>query len=74
MRVERFKELTFDLLSGCGHPAIEKVEWWTDKASGLRNVVLHCTGDVSIYLWQVRTSPPGGDRFDQPEVIVIRRV
>lgn len=72
MRCDRIKDLTFKLLSECGHPDIESVEWWTDEASGHNNVVVHCKGNTSFYLWQVRTSPPGGDRFDQPEVIVTK--
>lgn len=71
MWVDRVKELTHELLSECGHPDIVGVEWWTDEVSGQRNVVVHCKG-VSFYLWQVRSSPAGGDRFTEPEVIVTK--
>lgn len=69
MRVDRFREWVAGLLAqpGC------RVEWWTSE-DGHRNPAVHCEDGTVWFLWLVRTSPPGGDDFAQPEVIATKRV
>ncbi|MEV5408634.1 hypothetical protein AB0K60_07325 [Thermopolyspora sp. NPDC052614] len=71
MRAARFERYLRDLLAGSGNLAIKDVMTFGEVGydslpNGLQ--VSFLTG-ARIYLQVVRTSPPGGDSLDNPEII-----
>jgi hypothetical protein len=71
MRRDRFVDHVRDLLANSGHPGIADVGSYTID-SGLQDIEITCTDNRVIRLNITRTSPPGGDAYDQPERIVTK--
>jgi hypothetical protein len=70
----RFKEFLYERLSSGDYPDIVKVEQVQMADNPTPLLELHVTdtdGNVWV-LMTVRSSPPGGEDFTQPEVIVTK--
>ncbi len=74
MRVDRFKEYLRELLAGSDHPDIVRVEFEQvpGEREGLVDLRIDFADGVSIVLAIVRTAPPAGDDFSQPEKFITK--
>ncbi|MGH3863722.1 hypothetical protein [Actinokineospora sp.] len=68
---DRFVEHVRTLLSECGHPDIASVDTYQVDGS-VSDLQITCTDGRVIKLNIVRTSPPSGDNYSQPEPIVVK--
>jgi hypothetical protein len=68
---DRFVELVRERLATSGHPDIVGVEYYDIDAS-VKDLRIKCSDGRTIALNIVRTSPPGGDNYNQAENIVTK--
>ncbi|CRK59546.1 hypothetical protein [Alloactinosynnema sp. L-07] len=69
---DRFVQHVRDLLAESGHPEIASVDTYQID-SAVSDLKITCTDGRVFKLHIVRTSPPGGDNYKQPEPVVTKQ-